>query len=113
MGSSSAAPVEIVLQSSQEQEVLGLVYSPDGRTLVSSGESEAIRVWDAETGELVRLLPGHPERVRGLAMSADGQLIASSGTDGSVKVWDYRGGAVAAHFYESCRQVDARCCVQS
>ena len=64
---SLAAPVEIVLQSSQEQEVLGLVYSPDGRTLVSSGESEAIRVWDAETGELVRLLPGHPERVRGLA----------------------------------------------
>ena len=95
---SLAAPVEIVLQSSQEQEVLGLVYSPDGRTLVSSGESEAIRVWDAETGELVRLLPGHPERVRGLAMSADGRLIASSGTDGSVKVWDYRGGRLLHTF---------------
>lgn len=90
--------MEIVLQSSQEQEVLGLVYSPDGRTLVSSGESEAIRVWDAETGELVRLLPGHPERVRGLAMSPDGKLIASSGTDGSVKVWDYRAGRLLHTF---------------
>ena len=87
-----AAPVEIVLQSGHEVEVLGLVYSQDGRTLVSSGESGAIRVWDAESGDLVRLLPGHPERVRGLTMSRDGRLIASSSTDGLVKLWDYREG---------------------
>ena len=95
---SHAAPVEIVLQSAPELEVLGLVYSPDGRTLISSGESGAIRVWDAETGELVRLLPGHPERVRGLAMSPDGRLIASSSTDGSVNVWDYREGRLLHTF---------------
>ena len=95
---SFGAPVEIVLQGGHDTEVLGLVYSPDGRTLVSSGESEAIRVWDAETGELVRLLPGHSERVRGLAMSPDGRLIASSSTDGSVHVWDYREGILLHSF---------------
>ena len=93
-----AAPVEIVLQSGHEVEVLGLVYSPDGQTLVSSGESGAIRVWDAESGDLVRLLPGHPERVRGLTMSRDGRLIASSSTDGLVKLWDYREGRLLHEF---------------
>ena len=96
--SGRAAPVEIILPQGHEVEVLGLVYSPDGRVLISSGESDAIRVWDAESGDLLRALPGHPERVRGLTMSGDGRLIASSSTDGLVKVWDYRAGRLLQTF---------------
>ena len=96
--SGRAAPVEIVLQRGHEVEVLGLVYSPDGRVLISSGENDAIRVWDSESGDLLRTLPGHPERVRGLTISPDGRLIASSSTDGMVRVWDYRAGQLLHTF---------------
>ncbi len=85
-----AAPVEIVLQRGHELEALAAVYSPDGRVLASSGESEAIRLWDSASGDLIKTLPGHPERVIGLSFSPDGRWLASSSTDGSVKIWDYR-----------------------
>lgn len=92
------SPVEIVLQRGHELETLAAVYSPDGRILASSGESEAIRLWDPASGDLIKTLPGHPERVIGLAFSPDGKRLASSSTDGSVKIWDYRAGRLVHDF---------------
>lgn len=85
-------PVEIVLQQGHEIEVGAAAFSPEGRIIASGGESEAIRLWDASSGDLVRTMPGHSERLVGLAFSPNGQWLASSSTDGSVKVWDYRDG---------------------
>ena len=88
----AAAPAELIIQRGPQLEVDAAVYSPDGRVIASSGESETIRLWDRESGDLIGTLPGHPERVFGLAISPDGRLLASSSTDGSVKLWDYRQG---------------------
>jgi WD40 repeat protein len=83
---------ELVVQNGAQTEVAAVCWSPDGRLVASSGESATIRLWDSKSGDLVRTLPGHPERVFGLAFSPDGKWLASSSTDGSVKAWDYRSG---------------------
>ncbi len=88
--SAAPPPAELIIQRGPQIEVDSAVYSPDGRLIASSGESETIRLWDRESGDLVATLPGHPERVFGVAFSPDGKLLASSSTDGSVKLWDYR-----------------------
>jgi WD40 repeat protein len=75
-----ARPVELVLQRGSQVEVPAVAFSPDGRIVASAGESEAIHLWDRESGELVRILPGHTERVVGLAFSPNGKYLASSGT---------------------------------
>ena len=93
-----AAPVEIVVQRGPDLEATAVVYSPDGRVLASAGESEAIRLWDPTSGDLIKTLPGHAERVTGLAFSPDGRWLASSSTDGSVKVWDYHTGQLVQLF---------------
>lgn len=62
-------------------------WSPDGERLVSGGDDETVRVWDANTGTLQRTLTGHSRRVRSVAWSPDGSRLASSGNDGEVRIW--------------------------
>jgi RNA polymerase sigma factor (sigma-70 family) len=68
------------------------VYSPDGRFLVTAGEtgSHGVRLWDAETGkELARL--GSQEGVStSLAFSPDSRFLATGGGehDSTLRVWE-------------------------
>jgi WD40 repeat protein len=67
--------------------------SPDGRTLATGGLDGTVRLWDVETGRLVRALVGHNSYVSGLDWSPDGSTLASAGTyDITVRLWDTRTG---------------------
>ena len=44
--------------------VVGLCYLPDGRSLVSAGIDQSLRVWDAESGRPLRRLENHTGPVR-------------------------------------------------
>jgi WD40 repeat protein len=47
-----------------------------------------VKVWDSQTGALVRSFRGHTGVVTTVAFSPDGQLLVSGSRDGTVKVWD-------------------------
>jgi WD40 repeat protein/two-component sensor histidine kinase len=94
----SGAGVEIVLQRGAAIEALAAAFSPDGRLIAASGQSDTIRLWDPASGDLVGTLPGHSERVMDVKFSPDGRLLASSSTDGTVKLWDYREGKLLRLF---------------
>jgi WD40 repeat protein len=65
-----------------------VLYSPDGRRLASVSADRTVRVWDATTGELIRMLEGG---VRPLGFSPDGKRLAA-GMDATVTVWDVATG---------------------
>ncbi len=75
--------------------VHAIAFSPDGTYLATASQDEAVRVWDAATGELVRTLRGHAGAVRGLAYGRGGRL-ASAGDDKAVRVWDAAGQELLA-----------------
>ncbi len=69
--------------------VSSLVFSPDGKTLASSGADRSIILWDVETGEPIGdPLHGHGEDVASLAFHPAGGLLASGADDHKVILWN-------------------------
>jgi WD40 repeat protein len=67
-------------------------FSPDGKSLCSSGQDGTIRFWDA-SGKQVRSLSSHSGPVHWFAFSPDGSLLASAHNDNSVRLWNTETGS--------------------
>jgi WD40 repeat protein/uncharacterized caspase-like protein len=77
---------EPVLQVGHRQAVQAVVFSPDGRWLASGAKDGTIKIWETNTGRLLRTLYGHGSSVNALAVSSDGKMLAS----GSGTIYDPR-----------------------
>lgn len=76
--------------------VWNLVFSPDGRWLVSTHGDSSILIWDVQERKLSAALNGHAGAVRGVTFSPDGRLIASAAEDRSVILWNAETGRKVA-----------------
>ncbi len=67
--------------------VWDVAYSPDGLTLVSGGADRFLRMWEIETGRMLKALRGHTNDIRQVAFSPDGQMIATGSDDRTIRLW--------------------------
>lgn len=77
------------------QHTISVAFSPDGQILASGDGANAIRLWDAATGHLDRILLAHDDTKFGgvlVAWSPDGRFLASVGTDHTLRLWDPASG---------------------
>jgi hypothetical protein len=72
--------------------VLSASFSPDGRYALPGGEDGAVKLWDAETGALLKAFYGHGGAVRSAAFSPDGKYLVSNGSDNTVRIWEAESG---------------------
>lgn len=71
------------------QAVRAVVFSHDGRMLVSGGEDHTLRLWDVQTGaELMPPLLGHTSGVWAVAFTPDGRRVVSGSADTRVRIWE-------------------------
>ncbi|MEK7726681.1 MAG: hypothetical protein AAB311_05825, partial [Nitrospirota bacterium] len=49
--------------------VWAVAFSPDGLTLASGGAERLVRMWDIETGRLLRSLRGHTNDIRAIVFT--------------------------------------------
>lgn len=63
-----------------------LVFSPDGRLLVSTGNDDIVRIWDFETGQEIISIP-FDSGINDIAFSPDQRRIALLGFDYAIGIW--------------------------
>jgi RNA polymerase sigma factor (sigma-70 family) len=76
--------------------VRAVVFSADGKRLVTAGDDRTARLWDPATGEEVRSFRGpaqarltsHEDGFRCAVLSPDGTLLATGSADGAARLWD-------------------------
>ncbi len=80
------------IPNSQNAFCEGLVFSPDGKTLIGSkpkGRKDVIQLWDVDSGQELGALSGHAWAIPSLVFSHDGKILASGSGDGTVLLWDW------------------------
>ncbi len=76
--------------------IIGVACSPDSNTIISRQNGlnsfglvdNTIRMWDIDTGKLLRTLSGHTQHVNDMAFSPDNKIIATGSYDQTVRLWD-------------------------
>src|SRR5262249_57660918 len=69
-----------------ERPVAGVAFAPDGKMLFAMDRGEAVRGWDTDGKERLKIA-GRKTGRAGFALSPDGKTIATGGEDG-VRLWD-------------------------
>ncbi|MGH6644366.1 MAG: WD40 repeat domain-containing protein, partial [Bradyrhizobium sp.] len=81
---------------------------PDGQFVLTAGSDGVVKLWDAESGDLLDSFMAHDGAIQWNAagFSPDGEDIFSRGRDGVVRLWpmryETRDAATLAHLLD-CR----------
>ncbi|KAG1799939.1 uncharacterized protein HD556DRAFT_1439606 [Suillus plorans] len=71
-----------------ERFIQEVAVFPDNRRMITCSDDKTFRLWDLETGVVLKKMEGHSGEVWALAISRDGKIIASGDSNGEVIVWD-------------------------
>jgi streptogramin lyase len=70
--------------------VANVAVSPDGKTLVSVGNDNTVRLWNVATGKLLKTLEGHTAWVGSVVITPDSNSVITAGGDNIIRVWDLK-----------------------
>ncbi len=87
--------------------VFSVAFSPDGKYALSGSDDMAARLWDVESGRLLRSFKGHSGLVIAVAFSPDGQFALSGSSDMKVRLWNVDTGQLSYVFDGDAAGVNA------
>jgi WD40 repeat protein len=70
-----------------EDSILQVAWSPDGREIITSSADGSIRIRDASTLDPIAIIPRQSDWVEALSISPDGKWLAAGRYDGTLSVY--------------------------
>jgi WD40 repeat protein len=89
--SEAASGRELTRWKTPKDWVLGMAFTPDGKTLVACTEDAKVRLWDIAEGEERQILEAGWIG-RAVALSPDGRTVAMGTSQSTLRVWDIATG---------------------
>eukprot|EP00177_Eucheuma_denticulatum_P008135 GFKZ01014818.1.p1 GENE.GFKZ01014818.1~~GFKZ01014818.1.p1 ORF type:complete len:617 (-),score=58.73 GFKZ01014818.1:910-2760(-) len=78
--------------SGHSNDVYAVRFHPDGNALVAGGYDRIVRLYDTETGSLLKTFSGHKSSISSIAYNARGNVIITGSKDSTIKFWDIISG---------------------
>ena len=84
--------IRTAVLSGHTEGVKALSSLPDGKSLVSGSSDKTVKLWDVQTGGVVKTFCGHTHCVNSVSISANCTMIASGSQDKVIHLWDIHTG---------------------
>jgi WD40 repeat protein len=78
--------------------VLTVVFTADGRRMLSAGMDKTVRLWDVERGSEIRRFEGHAGFIGTVQVSPDGRRLLTGSYDSSIRLWELETGRLLDSF---------------
>jgi len=75
---------------STEEKIFCMSISSKGDTYATGGSDNILRLYDIESGKLIRELKSHSTHVNAAIFSPDGNTITQGSTNKTIKLWKFR-----------------------
>lgn len=76
-----------------ESQVCTLAVTPDGQTIVTASQDNALCIWNVPTGKCRHTLKGHTAPITDIKMVPCRNALLSASHDSTVRLWDLETGA--------------------
>jgi WD40 repeat protein len=87
----TATPDENTRQiSAHEGRITQLLFTKDGKTLISSGIDGTIKLWDTANATLMKSFEGHKASVEKMVLDPENLFLASISRDKTLRLWDLK-----------------------
>ncbi|KAI1391346.1 periodic tryptophan protein 2 [Hypoxylon trugodes] len=102
----------ILKQQGHFDSMNSLVYSPDGKRIITTADDGKIKVWDVESGFCIVTFTEHTSGVTACEFAKKGNVLFTSSLDGSIRAWDliryrnFRTFTAPSRLSFSCMAVD-------
>lgn len=79
-------------KKNQEKAIISTIFSPDSKNIACLTADKTIKIYNSETGDLIKILDDNGEGEVCISYSPDGKFIVSGCWDKNLKIWDVEKG---------------------